>query len=582
MSIDIGALNMQWSHAIVDQLIQHKITHFCLSPGSRSTPLALAIADHPEARHCVHFDERGTGYYALGIAKATGIPAVIITTTGTATANLFPALIEASHSKTPLILLTADRPHELRDCGADQTCDQTKIFGDYVRWYSDLSPPTPHLPERYIATTIAQAIHRATQYHPGPVHLNCPFREPLFTLSPPSFKSLPPTHYLPSTTTFAPENLEEWATFFQNTPRGLLVTGGLPPSQEVMPILELASLMQWPILPDILSQVRTVPPSYEVIRYYDALLKAQTDSQLKPDFILHIGDLLSSKTLSLWLKSLGELPYLHIANHPLRQDPHHLVTHRITGNPAHFFKSLLPLLEQRIRSHWIEAWKLPSETIAQNLEPHFSQLTLLTEAGIAHSLSNALSPHFALFLANSMPIRDANQFFFPKNPIGPIFCNRGVSGIDGNIATAIGVAQGVQKPTCAVLGDLSFLHDLNSLALLRQASEPVIFIVINNHGGALFSFLPIAQRKDILEEFFIASHPYHFQHAAELFQLPYFKPQNVKDWEILAQDLRDNPCSAIIEIETHRAENLRCHQEINQSVQKCLNGEALATPHFLH
>lgn len=579
---DIGALNMKWGYAIIDQLIQHKITHFCLSPGSRSTPLALAIADHPEAQHCVHFDERGTGYYALGLAKATGVPAVIVTTSGTATANLLPVLIEASQARIPLILLSADRPHELRDCGADQTCDQVKLFANHVRWHCDLSPPNPHLPERFLATTIAQAVYRATQHYPGPVHLNCPFREPLFTLTPSPFEPMTPTYYLPSTSTIASESLEQWATFFQNTPRGLLIAGALPASQKIASILKLASIMQWPILPDILSQLRRAPTSYEIIRYYDALLKIQADSPLRPEFIIHIGDQLSSKTLSLWLKSLSPIPYLHIANHPSRQDPHHIVTHRIVSNPATFFESLFPLLEQRTRSHWLEAWKLPSEAIAHTLESQFSQISSLTEPGIAHSLSQYLSPDWALFLANSMPIRDANQFLFPNHPIGPIFGNRGVSGIDGNIATSIGIAQGAQKPTCAVLGDLSFLHDLNSLALLRQASYPVIFLIINNHGGALFSFLPIAQRKDVLEEFFAVSHPYHFQQAAELFQLPYFKPQNLKEWDSLAQELRNHPCSTIIEIETHRAENLHYHQEINQWVQKSLNAESLASPHFLH
>ncbi len=574
MSADTGSLNLKWSNLIIDQLLKQGVQYFCLGTGSRSTPLAIAIADHPDTQHLVHFDERGVGFHALGYSKATGLPSVIVVTSGTAVANLFPAIMEASNERVPLILLTSDRPHELRDCGANQTCDQIKLFSDYVRWQDDLPCPTTQISERYVATTIAQAVFRSRHGHPGPVHLNCPFREPLFSLTPPSLSDISPTLYETTQTMPAVSTLERWAECFQNAPKGIIVVGSLPPHQKMDLIFQLASLLKWPILPDILSQVRSAGYIHEVIRHYDHLLKAIPS--YKPDLVLHLGDRLVSKTLGQWLKTL-ECPYFQISDHPCRQDPDHIVLHRLCVDPSLFCTEIAGFVKERSPTDWFACWKSASDQIAQHLSTMIDNQTDLTEPGITRSLSNHLIPSWSLFIGSSMPIRDTDQFLFPKQPIGPIFGNRGVSGIDGNIATAIGIAQGKQQPTFALFGDLAFLHDLNSLAQLRQAQYPVVILVINNHGGAIFSFLPIAQRKDVLEEFFVASHPYNFQSAAELFQIPYFRPHNPRDWEQLFLDLLANPCSAIVEIQTRRSENLLLHQEIHQSVLQCLNVSHMAT-----
>ncbi|MGE3535102.1 MAG: 2-succinyl-5-enolpyruvyl-6-hydroxy-3-cyclohexene-1-carboxylic-acid synthase, partial [Parachlamydiales bacterium] len=302
MSTDTGSLNLTWSNLIIDQLLKQGVRYFCLGAGSRSTPLALAIADHPDTQHLVHFDERGVGFHALGFSKATGLPSVIVVTSGTAVANLFPAIMEASNERVPLILLTSDRPHELRDCGANQTCDQIKLFSDYVRWQVDLPCPTTEISERFVATTIAQAVFRSKQGHPGPVHLNCPFREPLFSLTPPPIPEVPPTYYETTQTIPSISTLEQWAESFQDTPKGIIVVGSLPARQKMDPIFQLASILKWPILPDILSQARSSGYCHVVIRHYDALLKA--DPSYKPDLVLHLGDRFVSKTLAQWLKTL--------------------------------------------------------------------------------------------------------------------------------------------------------------------------------------------------------------------------------------------------------------------------------------
>lgn len=562
-------LNLNWSNLIIEQLLKQQVSYFCLGAGSRSTPLALAVADHPDTEHMVHFDERGVAFHALGYAKATRNPAVIITTSGTAVANLLPAIIESSNDRVPLIILTADRPHELRDCGANQTCDQIKLFGDYVRWQVDLPCPTTEISERYLATTIAQAVYRSKEGHPGPVHINCPFREPLFSLDPTKTEIVYPTLYEPTQAMPNVATLEKWAGVFQETPKGVIVIGSLPAHQKMGPIFKLASLLKWPILPDILSQARCAGCTQEVIRHYDPLLKA--DQSFRPEIILHLGDRLVSKTLAQWLKTLNLPTYFQAAAHPCRQDPDHLVTHCLKLDPTVLCQELLYFIEERSDASWLDSWKIPSDQIAEHLETFIGSQPDLTEPGIALSLSQHLSSSWAFFIASSMPIRDTDQFFFPKKPIGPVFANRGVSGIDGNIATAIGIAQGEKKPTLALVGDLTFLHDLNSLAQLRQSEYPIVLLVINNQGGGIFSFLPVAQRKDIVEEFFVASHPYNFAAAAELFHIPYFRPHHHKEWEQLFADMLNNPCSAIVEIQTHRAENVEFHQEIQQSVLQCLS-----------
>lgn len=558
---------MQWSYTLIDQLIQHGVTYFCLSPGSRSTPLAIAIGDHPRAEHHLHFDERGMAYHALGVAKATGMPTAIVVTSGTAVANLLPAIIEASNDHIPLIILTADRPHELRNCGANQTCDQIKIFSSFVRLQIDLPPPSSELPDRFLATVLAQAVHRSRYDLPGPVHLNCPFREPLFDMEFVTPMPIAPVIYEPPSSTFSAATLEMWAARFQEISCGLILVGSLPHQEDLTPLVLFAKQMKWPILADILSPLRSSGLDDPIIRYFDPLLTTPLGQSLHPEIILHVGNRFVSATLTRWIKSLKDKTYLQITTHCCTQDPDHLVTHRITGSPSSFFQSLLPLIDSTPTSHWLDAWKLPSEKIVQTLRHTFAEQTTLTEPGLAHALSDQIPSSWGIFLSNSMPIRDANQFFFPPHPIGPIFGNRGVSGIDGNIGTAIGLAQGLQRPVCAILGDLAFLHDINSLAMLRKAQYPVILLVINNHGGAIFSFLPIAERKDLLEEFFIASHPYQFQPAAELFQIPYFKPHSMDAWNLLAADLVNNPCSAIIEWSTHRAENLHFHQELKHLFQ---------------
>jgi len=593
--------NLSWTTCLIDQLIHQGITYFCLSPGSRSTPLALAIANHPKAEVMIHFDERGMAFHALGYAKAAGKPAVIVTTSGTATANLFPAIMEAKFSHTPLILLTADRPPELRDVGANQTVDQIKLFEGHVLWNFDLPCPEQPLPSRFLATTIAHAVHCSKQ---GPVHLNCPFREPLYrnnlknrefgkeapqnfdaeratiaegqgasehqnseakpTKPKPDssgcfgiftssemdaeFSPVEPTIYEQIENTLSSSTVEKWAKLLSSYERGIVILGNQPSPLSFAPLMELLDRLKWPVFSDILSSFR----SQGEVPFH--MPTCDIDATETPDIVLHLGDrIVTSPPLAS--------VYCLVADHPDRHDPKHQVTHRITCNPLHFCALVAPKVRSRPPTDWYTAWIEKKERLSHAVAQFFEKKSSFAELSIVHALSKIFPETWALFLANSLPIRAANRVFFPPHRTGPVFANRGVSGIDGNIATAIGIAQGTQRPTLAILGDLSTLHDLNSLAQLKKASYPVTLLIFNNGGGGIFSFLPIKEKNPHFEQFWTTPHSWTFGHAAKLFDLPYIAPSSLEE---LTSSLFKSSC--LIEVTTSREENVLIHKEFQHAL----------------
>lgn len=333
---------------------------------------------------------------------------------------------------------------------------------------------------------------------------------------------------------------------------GLIIVGSLPHHLPRKPIYDLAEKLQWPIFSDIISGLRSDGSHENRIEYFETLLKMFPEK--KADAILHLGDRFVSKPLLEWI---GSKPYVLAVDHPFRNDPKHCVTHRLEGRVDLICEKLLPEIKTRTDTTWLQEWKEPSLIVKSELDIFFTQQKKWTEPGLIHSLQSSLSTEYALFIANSMPIRDANNFLFPANPVGPIFANRGVSGIDGNIATATGIAAGCKLPTIAIFGDQAMLHDLNSLSLLKTSQYPVIGIVLNNSGGGIFSFLPIAKRTDVLDEYFAAAHTWTFEHAAQMFNLPYYR-----------DTLPSFDHSCIVEITTDRKENFDLHQDILCALKK--------------
>lgn len=544
----IAANNYYFSYQLIDQLIKQGVQDFFLAPGSRSTPLVLAVANHFEAHCHIHFDERGLAFYALGFAKARKKPVALIVTSGTAVGNLLPAVMEARYDFVPLILLTADRPPELRDCGANQSCNQVHIFGSYVRWQVDLPCADELSFIKSLPTTIAQAVY----YAQGPVHLNCMFREPLSSPHK-SLEPLPSIQYTRACLIPNSSTIEQYASHLKDFLNGAIIATATSPTA---PVIALAEKLNWPIFPDILSPLRALNHPL-IISYFDLILKVQPCSFKA---VIQIGERFVSKILLQTLEKSPPKFYLQVLEGPHRFDPAHIINHRIQSDLSSFCQMLCLKLDPSKTSSHLQLWQTRQLQTAKKLSDYFMKQTTLSEPAIAHLLEPKNS---ALFLGNSMPIRDANCYL----PVvsGPVFANRGLSGIDGNIATACGIAIGIQRHTLALLGDLSFLHDLNSLALVAKSPYPCTLIVVNNQGGGIFSFLPLDQPKTIKETFFATAHEISFSSAAKLFSLPYYAPQDLSSLKKL---LQKDPHSCVIELTTNREKNLLDHRQIEDLISE--------------
>ena len=549
-----------WAQLIIELLIAQGADYFCCAPGSRSSPLLMAIAKHPLAKHLVHFDERGLGFHAVGYSKATKNIAVVVVTSGTAVGNLLPALMEADQDEIPLILLTADRPPELQQCGANQTCDQVKLFSNCVRWQVDLPCADAALSASYLGSTISYGVMRARALK-GPVHINCQLRESFFAQGPYEKKDVV---YSYGKLTPSQEDIENWAEKLGGIEKGVLLAGS---GSEGESLFTLAEKLQWPVVADILSPLRSHAHPL-LLSHHDLILKVKTDETIEA--VVHLGNRFVSKTLDLWLQKQQLTYYLQVSDSFLRHDPSHRVTHRVQTSPSLFVQSLSHALPYKEPTLFCTAWQRWNTLAEEGINTFFSNHPSLSELSVIASLPSFLSSEWALFLGNSMPIRDANQLLSFKKSVGPLFANRGVSGIDGNIATAAGIAQGCEKNTCVVLGDLALLHDLNSLALLKNLKYAIVIYVINNGGGGIFSFLPFSEKKEHLEKFIAASHGVNFKAAAALFNLPYFHPQTQEEFETVLIQQRKEPTTCLIEITTNREENLQIHHQLQYSVATCL------------
>ncbi|HLB52711.1 MAG TPA: 2-succinyl-5-enolpyruvyl-6-hydroxy-3-cyclohexene-1-carboxylic-acid synthase [Chlamydiales bacterium] len=497
---------------LIDQLIAQGVTRICIAPGARPAPFISVAARHPLAKTIVHYDERGLAFYALGYGKGSKTPAAIIVTSGSALGNLLPAVMEAHHSYTPLILITADRPAELRSCGANQTTTQTNLFAPFVRFQEDL-PPT--LSETYFRSIAAQAFFHATQNPPGPVHLNCQVRD----------LSTRPQVLSPGKPIFFPSSTIQSTPVATKASRGIIAIGELPSSPR--PILDLAKRLGWPVLADLLSNAR-IDSTPEQIRNFDGILTTRPD--LKPDFLLHFGARLTSK------KILDLKPNLHVSPYPFLQDPTRSLDGKVRSDIEPFCNTFTA---GPPNPNWLKAWK--EEELKISMEAQFAKTKEATEIQAMIDLAEKVPEDTALFFANSLAIRHAERYFFPKACQG-YFGSRGLSGIDGNIATAAGIADGCKKPLIAWVGDQTALHDLNSLPLLKKTSYPVTLIISNNFCGEIFSSLPFANWPET-EKFIKAPHSLRFQKAAEMFDLPYVSLSEVSFSQ-----------SAIVELTTLREE----------------------------
>ena len=566
-----------WAQCLIEELVRNGVDTFFVAPGSRSTPLTVAAARHPDARVVLHVDERGTAFAALGHGRTTRRPAGWITTSGTAVANGQPAAVEASVDGVPMILLTADRPPELRDTGANQTIDQVKIFGDYVRWQADVPPPSDDVDPAYVLTTTDQAVHRARRPPGGPVHLNCGFRKPLEPVEDDSSVSVPAavrewatgtapfTQYpTPSPAPASPE-IDALAGAIDGVERGLVVAGRLDTAAAVDATRRLAVRLGWPLLPDLTSHLRLGPADYAArVPYADLVLTAKTMwEEYAPEAVLQIGGRFTSKRLRHFLRDSAPSPWAVVRPDPRRVDPDHRVTHHVEAEVEPFVEALLSRMGAVPNpSTWRDAWRTAGERAGTVVAEH-ADGAYLTEPALATLLSRHVPADHALVAASSMPVRDLNRHASTDGPPVPVYANRGASGIDGTVATAAGIAEGRDGPVTLLIGDLALWHDLNSLALLRE--QPGVVVAVNNDGGGIFHFLPIREHDDF-DPYFTTPHGRDFEDAAATFDLPYHRPETPADFRAAYEEACRSDESALIEVQTSRGANRRVHEALEEDV----------------
>ncbi len=565
-------INYCWGSLIVEELVRLGVEYFCIAPGSRSSPLSVSVGQNKKAKAIVHFDERGLGFHALGISSATRNPVVLICTSGTAAANFYPAIIEASKKKVPLIVLTADRPPELRQTGAVQTIDQVGIFGKYVKHFTDLPCPDLNIKPEFVLTTIDQAWYQAYRNPCGVVHINCMFRDPLVpvktrdnlqaytkSLSIWSKSGKPLTQYIAAKSE-GYKNPELIADRINKIKNGVVVVGKIAKRHEPQ-VVELAEQLGWPIFADLTSGIRLGNRHKNIIHYFDQLLLSQTP---KFDGVLHIGGRLTSKRYYEFIAKLQPQEYIMVLDHSLRNDPTHQVSLRLDSCPGNFCRNIKGLLKRRTPSATLKKLIGLNTKIDQGIDKFFKGELRLCEISVARLVSQLIAKDSGLFVSNSMPIRDMDFYGDFKGQPVVVGGNRGASGIDGIIASAAGFARGLNKPVTLMIGDLAGLHDLNSLAMLRDLPVPLVIVVLNNGGGGIFSFLPIAEQKDVFEKYFGTPHSYTFANAAASFELNYAQPMDVEHFTKVYQLALKGQTSTIIEVITTREENLKIHKAVQK------------------
>ncbi len=577
--MNFSNINHLWGTLIIEELSRLGVDYFCVASGSRSSPLTIALAQNKRVKSFVHFDERGLGFHAMGYSAAAKKPAVLICTSGTAAANFFPAVIEASKKKLPLIVITADRPPELRQTGAVQTIDQVGLFGKYAQWAADMPCPDTKINPQFVLTTMDQAWYQALR-HQGVVHINCMFRQPLsLGLTSEDLKTYikplnrwnqsqkPYTDYVTDFESVAIPPRGMIAQRLKAIKNGLIVVGKIAGADEAPLVLHLAKELGWPIFADVSSGLRLGQSHPHLIHYFDHLLLSDKILNKLPfDGVLHLGGRMTSQRYYDFIQKQNPAQYICVINHSLRNDPNHQVSLRIEASVTHFIQTVIGLIKPRKSSAALKLLSKADKNTDKAIEDFLAQDERLSEPRIARLVSQLIPEAQGLFLSNSMPIRDMCNYADFKGKVVFVNGNRGASGIDGLIASAAGYARGLGAPVTLMIGDLAALHDLNSLSMLRDLPVALIIVLLNNGGGGIFSFLPIAEFKEGFEKFWGTPHPYTLAAAASMFELNYSQPMDARHFKKAYTHALKEKTSTIIEVITSREENLKIHQRLEHII----------------
>lgn len=573
IALDFRNTNALWGSVLVETLVRRGVTTAVVSPGSRSTPITMALAQNPRIEAIPVLDERSAAFFALGLARRSGLPVVLVCSSGSAGGNYLPAVIEAHESGTPLIVITADRPPEMRECASGQTIDQQKLFGTFADWYHELAVPAPEIGLlRYLRQTVAHAVGRAAAG--GVVHLNAPFRDPLPPVEDGSANGLVGQI---DEGFFA--HLHEPATLGSGklmvsceTAKGVIVVGPVgwdEPEMVAVAVDQLAKQTGWPVLVDSLSPLREfATDGGPIVTAYDAILRNEpAAAALAPEQVLCLGGWPISKVLRGWLEKHqpritlvsprgGNLDALHGRTSLVVAPLDAVVATGAGGDEAY-------------RAAWSRAEQAARATLAEALD---SAAIGAFEGKAVWTLAQELPAGSALCVANSMPVRDL-EYFWPLAHGGRrIHFSRGANGIDGTLSTALGVAHG-GRPTVLLTGDLALLHDTNGFLLRPELRGSLTIVLINNAGGGIFGHLPVAAFPGPFERFWATPQAVDFTKLCSAYGVEHVA---VRDWAHLRELTSDLPASGlrVLEVRTDRKADVVTRRELFAAAAKA-TGSAL-------
>lgn len=577
--------NTALASAFAEELARGGLRHVVISPGSRSTPLALALWRQPEIEVSVIVDERSAGFFALGAAQASGEPVALLCTSGTALVNYHPAVVEADESGIPLVVLSADRPPELRGIGAGQTIDQIKPFGSSVRWFCEVgthdADDSGLLHYRSVACRALAAARGETR--PGPVHLNLPWREPLapvpvegaVTATDPLALNGRDGRPLTAATRIDREPsaflLDEVAGHIGNAISGVIVAGRQLDPELREPLAHLARVSGFPILADPTSQLRCGPHDRShVVAGYDLLLREEHFARsVVPDLILRFGEMPTSKPLRAWIAASGA-DQIVIDPYGGWNEPTNQAAAILRADPTELasgWAARLEGLEGRERPA-PERWMQAEAAAQEALQEAFASEETISEPALHRALGAAHRDGDLVYTSSSMPIRDQEAFLPASSTDVSFLSNRGANGIDGLVSSGIGAAHAGGRPTTIVTGDLGLLHDVGGLAALRDVATPVRILVIDNNGGGIFHFLPqeSALDSDEFEALLGTPRGVDAAKAAALFDLPHRRLESLAELpDALAAG------TGLIEVKTDRQDNVAVHRRLAERVRDALS-----------
>jgi 2-succinyl-5-enolpyruvyl-6-hydroxy-3-cyclohexene-1-carboxylate synthase len=571
--------NILQARIFVEELARSGVKAVVIAPGSRSTPLAFAFAEQPRIQVYSLLDERGAAFFALGLANASQIPVALLCTSGTATANFYPAIVEAHYAAIPLIVLTADRSPELRESGANQTVDQIKMYGDHVLWSVDVGLPEAQPPAvalRNLRTLANRAVYVANGYPKGAVHLNFPFRKPLAPTfnegdqSQDNHQRADDRAFTQMTRGIAHVSDQVMKAFTEvvNASQFPLIIAGPRTTADVLPYAKSHHI---PVLADALSRQRFISQSEGVISTYETFLKAGKDWQ-PPDLVIQIGSQPISQALDDYLIASNPDRWFFISEDGRWQDPNHMITDFIHAHAPTFFFEALPQTESvsSARLKWERDWQIAEQETAAIFRQQCSDQFF--DGAIVHHALEQMPEESLLFVGSSLPVRHLDQFGLATLKNISTFCNRGASGIDGTIASAVGVgASAPDRLLVIILGDIAFYHDMNSVLALQRCGVKATIVVINNDGGGIFYRLPIAEHEPTFTELFVTPHGLSFEGAAQMFGLNYVRAEAIPSFRAAFVESFASSKSTLIEVPTDAKRDLEIRNDIIRKVAEKLS-----------